>query len=93
MTYKVSYHHEIPQDIARIPKNIKEHIRRSIEERLLKDPYHFGAPLRKSLQGFRKLRVGDYRIIYKVKNDVITVLKIGPRKNVYEAVGSRDVDQ
>ena len=92
MTYRVSYHHEIPQDIARIPQNIKERIRRSIEERLIKDPYHFGLPLRKSLQGYRKLRVGDYRIIYKIVNDAIIVLKIGHRKHVYDKADDRDID-
>ena len=91
MTYKISYHHEILQDIVRIPQNIKERIRRSIEERLIKDPYHFGLPLRKSLQGYRKLRVGDYRVIYKIIKEEIIILKIGHRKNVYNQADDRDV--
>jgi mRNA interferase RelE/StbE len=34
---------------------------------------------------FHKVRVGDYRIIYEIQNDVLVILivKIGNRKNVY----------
>ena len=84
MEYSVSYHPEIHQDISSIPKNIKLRIKKAIEQRLLIDPLKFGEPLRRSLQGFRKLRVGDYRIIYKIKKEQITILKIGHRKEVYK---------
>ncbi|MEW6096323.1 MAG: type II toxin-antitoxin system RelE/ParE family toxin, partial [bacterium] len=40
-------------------------IRKAIEQRLATDPVKYGEPLRRSLQGYRKLRVGDYRVIYK----------------------------
>ena len=36
-----------------------------------------------------KLRVGDYRVIYRVQADKIIVLKIGHRKEVYSKVFSR----
>lgn len=84
MAYQIYYHPEIPSDVAHLPKNIQERIRRAIEERLLQDPAHYGVPLRKSLQGYRKLRVGDYRIIFKIDGNNIIVLKIGPRKDVYQ---------
>jgi mRNA interferase RelE/StbE len=86
MDYQVIYHHEIPQDLAAIPVNIKERIRKAIETRLLIDPVNYGLPLRKSLQGHRKLRVGDYRVIYRIKDSEIIILKIGHRKDVYPKV-------
>jgi len=33
--------------------------------------------LKRGLQGYRKLRVGDYRVIYKVDKENILILKIG----------------
>jgi len=84
--YTLTYHHEIPQDLATIPANMKERIRRAIEARLLIDPVNYGLPLRKSLQGHRKLRVGDYRVIYRIEEKRIIVLKIGHRKDVYPKV-------
>lgn len=90
MAYKLLYHPDIvKEDLPKIPRNIQEIIRRAIEERLAKDPSKYGEPLRQSLKGHRKLRVGDYRIIYRVENSVIIILKIGHRKEVYSKVFSR----
>ena len=83
MAYQIFYHPDIPkEDLAGIPANIRERIRRAIEERLLVDPQQYGEPLKRGLQGYRKLRVGDYRIIYRIDKDKIVVLKIGNRKDV-----------
>jgi mRNA-degrading endonuclease RelE of RelBE toxin-antitoxin system len=47
-------------------------------------PIEFGKPLRYSLKGAR-LRVGDWRLIYKIEPpDVVLVVKIGHRREVYE---------
>ena len=90
MTYSLSYHPEVARDIAHLPKNISSRIQRAIEERLLADPVHYGHPLRRSLQGYRKLRVGDYRVIYKIKESQIIIFKIGHRKEVYLKIGARE---
>lgn len=81
--YHLVYHHEIPNDLKSIPGNLKKRIRKAIETRLLVDPVNYSLPLRKSLQGFRKLRVGDYRVIYRIEAQNIIVFKIGHRKEVY----------
>lgn len=87
MACTINYHHDIPKDLAGIPRNVKETIRRAIETRLMSEPFLFGEPLRQSLKGHRKLRVGDYRVIYRVEGASIIILKIGHRKNVYTPVG------
>ncbi len=88
--YKVIYHPDIPRhDLLTIPRNIKAIIRRAIEERLTQEPFLVGEPLRHSLKGHRKLRVGDYRVIYRVQEKTVIVLKIGHRKDVYAQVFSR----
>jgi mRNA interferase RelE/StbE len=83
MSYQISYHPDVQKDLADLPKNIKDRIQRAIEERLMKDPVKYGNPLRKSLRGYRKLRVGDYRIIYRIEERNIFVFKIGHRKEIY----------
>ncbi|MBL0382071.1 MAG: type II toxin-antitoxin system RelE/ParE family toxin [Desulfofustis sp. PB-SRB1] len=37
---------------------------------------------------FHRVRVGDYRIIYEIQNDilVILILKIGHRKDIYRQI-------
>ena len=89
MSYHIVYHPDIPKDIESLPQNIKDRIKRSITERLLMDPIYYGDPLRRSLKGYRKLRVGDYRVIYKIESDKIIILKIGHRKDVYSKVQQR----
>lgn len=89
MNYRILYHPEIQRDIAGLPRNMKDRIRKAIEQRLLADPLRFGTPLRRSLHGYRKLRAGDYRIIFKIDNENIVVLKIGHRKEVYRGMDQR----
>ncbi|MFH1093651.1 MAG: type II toxin-antitoxin system RelE/ParE family toxin [Candidatus Omnitrophota bacterium] len=91
MAYTIIYHPDIPkEDLSGIPRNIKDTIRRAIETRLMSNPFLAGEPLRQSLKGHRKLRVGDYRVIYRVEGGTkIVVLKIGHRKDVYSKVFSR----
>lgn len=90
MGYTSIYHPDILKyDLVRIPQNIKETIKKAIEERLLRDPIASGKPLRQSLKGHRKLRVSDYRVIYRIDGDSIIILKIGHRKEVYTKVFSR----
>ncbi len=77
MEYCLYYHPDIKkEDLFKIPNNIRDRIKRAIEKRLLKEPLKYGEPLKRSLQGYRKLRVGDYRVIYKMEKDNIIILKI-----------------
>ena len=89
MKYVLLYHSEVKDDIRRIPANIKTRIRNAIETRLQNDPVLYGQPLRQSLKGYRKLRVGDWRIIYRIKASTVIILKIGNRKDVYNEVFRR----
>ncbi len=52
---------------------------------LASDPRPFGYKKLKGRPGYR-IRVGDYRIIYQVKDNVLTVfvLVIGHRRDVYD---------
>lgn len=86
MSWQIFYHLEIENDISGLPKNIKDRIRKAIEKRLFADPGRYGVPLRRSLQGYWKLWIGDYRVIFKFDKDTIIILKIGHRKEVYQKV-------
>ena len=69
MTYKVVYHPDVlEEDLSTIPANIKNRIRKAIENRLFTEPILSGKPLRHSLKGHRRIRVGDWRIVYGVSD-------------------------
>ena len=89
MEYKVLYHPDTAKDVTGIPQNIKTTIEHAIKERLLKDPSAASQPLKRDLKGYRKMRVGDYRVIHKIQGNLIIILKIGHRKEVYDSVFSR----
>ena len=91
MKWQVFYHHSVKiKDIPKIPANLRTRIRKAIEARLMVDPVSYGEPLRKSLKGYRKLRVRDYRVIYKVAGDeVVRILIIGHRDDVYARTRGR----
>ena len=72
-------------DLPKISKTDRSKIKQAIEERLAHDPIFFGKPLRYSLKGCRRMRVGPYRIIFKIDSqNVILILKISHRKTVYK---------
>lgn len=82
--FEVIYHYLVVRDdIPKLLKFWKEKIRTAIEERLVAKPDLYGKPLRRSLKGYRKLRVGDYRVIFKIEKSKVKILIIQHRSVVY----------
>ena len=75
----------INEDIPALPKKIQTAIKRALEERLAIDPVAFGKPLRYSLKGHRRLRVADYRIVYRIEpsKKQVVIIAIKHRKDIY----------
>lgn len=85
VVFSVLYHEKvISDDLVKIGQKNKQRIKKAIEEKLTSNPETFGKPLRRSLKGYRKLRVGDYRIVFKVEKRKIYVLTIQHRTFVYK---------
>ena len=84
--YKIEYVDSVKNDLSTISKGDKARIRKAIEKKLTLNPIEFGKPLQYSLNGLRRLRVHDYRVVFKIEEEEKTVLmvKIGHRKEVYE---------
>ena len=85
MPYYLRYHPDVKdKDLPKINRNIQKRIKAAIEQRLLVAPERYSEPLKRTLKGYRKLRVGDYRIVLKLQNEAILILSICHRKDVYE---------
>jgi mRNA interferase RelE/StbE len=89
MSFAVLFHQEVAADIADLPVDLKERIRTAIKERLTTEPALYGKPLRATLKGYWKLRVGDYRVVYAISGDEVIVYAICHRRHVYESVQKR----
>ena len=88
--FEILYHYlVIREDIPRISKLWREKIRTAIEDRLTTKPDLYGKPLRRSLKGYRKLRVGDYRIIFKINEGKVKIVIIQHRSLIYSDVKKR----
>jgi mRNA-degrading endonuclease RelE of RelBE toxin-antitoxin system len=76
----------VRDDIPGLSQAARRRIRKAIEAKLGSNPVEFGKPLRYSFKGARRLRVGDHRVIYRIEPpDVVLVIKIGHRREVYES--------
>lgn len=85
--YLIEYDIAIEDKLKKLPKPIRQMILNSIEKKLTTDPISYGKPLRYSLKGYRRLRVGDYRVVYKIIEDkiIVLIIDIGHRKDIYES--------
>ena len=90
MAFDLIYHPDVTDvDIPALNKRLKTRIRKAIETRLATEPHNFGEPLRKTLKGYWKLRVGDYRVVFKIVKKEVRILGIIHRKKVYDKVVKR----
>ena len=90
MVLRFKYHPDVKRsDLPKIDAKNRGMIKRAIEERLATQPEAYGKPLRRTLKGYWKLRVGDYRVVFKVSSDDILILGIIHRKEVYRLIKKR----
>lgn len=90
MPFALRYHPDVRDiEIPKLNETLKKRIKKAVEERLSLLPQHYGEPLRKTLKGYWKLRVGDYRVVYKVADNEVWILAIINRKDVYRKVFKR----
>jgi mRNA interferase RelE/StbE len=84
VTWKLIYHGDVVEDLERVGRAAARRIVRTIDERLTKAPLSFGAPLAGNFAGFRKLRIGDYRVVYQVREQqvIVFVLAVGHRRDM-----------
>ena len=83
MAYTLVYHPRVGEDLDKITPAIRRRIEHSIESRLCAAPERYGSPLSGTLHGFRKLRVGDYRVIYSIHAPEVRVMAIVHRRDAY----------
>ena len=81
MPYTLVYHPDVrSEDLPKISRNLRERIAHAIEARL-------GTELQ--LKGYWKLRVGDYRVVFKMAGLEVRIYGIIHRREVYERIGKR----
>ncbi|MGN2411628.1 type II toxin-antitoxin system RelE family toxin [Pseudomonas syringae] len=79
MKWSVRFHPDVDQDLKQLGTAEARRILKVIRERIAQgEPDKIGKPLRGALAGFRRIRTGDVRIVYRVNGiEIILVLCVG----------------
>lgn len=82
MAYKIEFKKSVGRDLRRISKAQVRTILAKIESELGNTPENHPA-LTGKFAGLRKLRVGDYRVIFSIFGDTVLILRVSHRKEAY----------
>ena len=84
MAFDIRYKKSVERDLKRLDKTEAGKILDKIEEELSQraDAYPV---LKGEFAGLRKLRVGDYRVIYALMESDCLILRIGHRREIYRS--------
>lgn len=94
MGWSVAYHPDVKDDFRHLGRVEARNIQNVIDERLVRgEPDKVGKPLHGALAGYRRLRAGATRIVYRVEKRKIEILiiAVGMRRDdeVYEKANRR----
>ena len=83
MSFSIRIKESAAKELRRVAKPDRARIVTAID-RLAKTP-HLGAALKGDLRGLRRIRVGDYRVVYEVRNNelVVLVVRVAHRRDAY----------
>lgn len=86
MSFSIRIKKSAARELKRLAKPDRIRIVAAID-RLAETP-HLGATLKGDLRGLRRLRVGDHRVVYEVRDDelIVLVVRIAHRRDVYRRV-------
>ncbi|MEF3169426.1 MAG: type II toxin-antitoxin system RelE/ParE family toxin [Deltaproteobacteria bacterium] len=83
MTYSISIKQSAAKSLAMIANEERQRIIAAIDQ--LRDNPTAGSVLKGEFSGLRRIRVGNYRVVYEVQEQqlVVLVIRIGNRRDVY----------
>ena len=82
--YTISIKESAFKELSKIEMQYRSRLFDAIEK--LKTNPNAGSVLKGEFSGLRRIRIGDYRIVYEVQNEqlVILVIRIAHRREVYK---------
>jgi addiction module RelE/StbE family toxin len=83
LAFNITYKRSVEKDLAGLGKAEARRILDKIEKDLSIRANTYPL-LRGDFAGLRKLRVGDYRVVFAVMGSDVIVLRIGHRREIYD---------
>lgn len=73
------------RQLSRLEKSVQERIVQKLDFFIAqKQPLQFAEKLTDAQAGEGRFRVGDYRVVFDVRENTIFVLSVGHRKDIYK---------
>jgi len=86
--FRIQVTRSAADDLNTIPNEVRKNVLSDIKK-LSSNPFLFGANIKK-LKGFKpplhRFRSGDYRILYRVQTDTITIMRVIDRKELERVI-------
>jgi mRNA interferase RelE/StbE len=84
LAYAIDFKPAALRDLKKLPKDIQQRISNAVST-LADDPRPHGVKVLQGGDGLLRLRVGDYRVVYRVEDRALLVLviRVGHRREVY----------
>ena len=88
MPYRVEFLPSAGTEIAAIPPEPRRRIARKVDALGENPRPRSSKPLKGGGEGLRRIRVGEYRVLYRVRDEVLLVLvvRVGHRRDVYRGL-------
>jgi mRNA interferase RelE/StbE len=86
LAYNILYKKSVERDLKKLPKTVTSNLLDQIEQKLAHQPENYPR-LKGPFQGLRRLRVGEYRVIFTVFDQDVHILRICHRKDAYRRTG------
>lgn len=88
--YTLTFHPEvIKYDIPRLDAPVRRIARDTIRAKLCSHPEIYGAPLTGDLKGCWKLRIGNYRAVFRIRGRTVHIYAVMHRSIVYREAQKR----
>lgn len=84
MVYRLEFSKRAEKEFSALPRQIQQRLQPRIDE-LAVDPRPSGVKKLEGTDNQYRLRVGDYRIIYQLQDEILLIilLRIGHRREIY----------
>jgi mRNA interferase RelE/StbE len=79
--FAVNLTHRFSRDIKALDRNEQVRILRQVY--VLETNPHAGKPLHGEFTGVYSLRIGNFRVLYRIEGNQVLLLAVGHRKQIY----------
>jgi mRNA-degrading endonuclease RelE of RelBE toxin-antitoxin system len=92
--YTSKFIDEALADIRKLPKNVRNALREEFNKKIHVDPVSCSEPLEGLLADYRSFHFGNYRVVYRVFEDikVISVVGVGKKDQHHHAAIYRQLE-